>query len=484
MKRPPIVVVMGHVDHGKTSLLDYIRVNCAKAASPTAGEPRPVAGREAGGITQSIGAYEIGHNDQRITFIDTPGHQAFSQMRARGARVADVAILVVAVDDSVQEQTKEAIKVLEQTKTPFIVAITKIDKANIDINRVKNDLMAAKVFLEGYGGNVSWKGVSSKTGEGINDLLDLILLATEMEDLKYEPENPGRGFVLESKIDSRKGVVATVIVTDGKLKVGDEACVGSIRAKIRSLENFLGKPLKEAEPSSPVLVIGFKEVPAAGTELLVGGELAVPVRGAILKHSAEQLMKIREGKVVINLILKADSYGSLEALSTVIKNLPLPENYELNIISEGIGEITDGDVKFGPDVVIGFRVEASKAAMDLAKIQDVKIMTSEIVYELTKLLEDWLKSMGQKIISGDLEILAVFGKKGWEQIIGGKVVSGEVKNNAAFEVQRNSKEIGIGRIVNLQQQKKDVVKVEVGNECGLLVQSEVEIRVGDHLIFK
>ena len=475
MKRPPIVVVMGHVDHGKTSLLDQIR----KAN---------VAVREAGGITQSIGAYEIEHNGERITFIDTPGHQAFSQMRVRGAKIADVAILVVAVDDSVQEQTKEAIKVLEHPpaggqKTPFIIAITKIDKANIDINKTKNDLMAAGVLLEGYGGNVSWKGVSAKTGEGVSDLLDLILLTAEVEDLKYEPNNPGRGFVLESKSDSRRGVTATVIVTDGKLKVGDEVCVGSVPAKIKSLENFLNKPIKEAMPSAPVLVMGFKEVPKIGEELLVGGELVVP-KVALAANQPRPLMAGKDSRVVINLILKADSSGSLEALSAVIKSLPLPANHELNVISEGIGEISDGDVKWRPNIIIGFRVGAGRAADDLAKVHEVRIMTSEIIYDLVKQLDDWMKGIGQKVVSGDLEILAVFGKKGGDQqIVGGKVASGEVKNNSAFEVQRGGKGLGVGRIVNLQQQKRDAIKVEAGGECGLLIKSEVEIRAGDHLIF-
>lgn len=469
MKRPPIVVVVGHVDHGKTSLLDQIR----KAN---------IAAKEAGGITQSIGAYEIEHNGERITFIDTPGHQAFSQMRVRGAKIADVAILVVAVDDSVQEQTKEAIKVLEQSQTPFIVAITKIDKANIDIDKAKNDLMAAGVLLEGYGGNVSWKGISAKTGEGTNELLDLILLTAEVEDLKYEPNNPGRGFVLESKLDSRRGVTATVIVTDGKLRVGDEICAGSVPAKIKSLENFLGKSIKEAVPSAPVLVIGFKEVPKVGSELLVGGELVAP-QLAVIANQPRPLMAGKDNRVIVKLILKADSSGSLEALSTVIKNLPLPTNHELNVISEGIGEISDGDVKWHPDIIIGFRVGTGRAARDLAKVHDVKMMISEVIYDLIKQLEDWVKGIGQKVVSGDLEVLVFFSKKGERQVIGGKVVSGEVKNNSVFEVQRGGKGLGVGRIVNLQQQKKDAARVDLDNECGLMVKSDVEIRAGDHLLF-
>ena len=470
MKRPPIVVIIGHVDHGKTSLLDYIRKS-------------RVAEKEAGGITQSIGAYEVEHNGQKITFIDTPGHEAFMQMRARGAQLADLAVLVVAADDSVQEQTKEAIAVAQQTETPFVVAITKIDRVGeTEITKVKNDLMQLGVLLEGYGGNISWQGVSSKTGEGVKELLDLILLAADLEDLQFEPANPGHGSIIESKVDSRRGILVTAIIIDGVLKMGDKIGCDGAQAKVRNLENFLGQKIEEAEPSSPVLIIGFKEVPEVGSEFVVGGAIEYGKIADIKKP--ELIKKTTDGQTAVNIMLKADSAGSLEALSQVIKNLPTPPGYQLDVSDEGIGDITDGDVKWNPNVIIGFRVKTSRPAENLAKSNKVQIITSDIIYELIKNLEEWLKGFGVETISGDLEILAIFGKKAGRQIVGGKIVSGEARNNTAVEIQRASTNLGVARILNLQQAKQNVQKVEVDNECGLLVESDEEIRVGDHLIFK
>ncbi len=463
-------MIIGHVDHGKTSLLDYIRKS-------------RVAEKEAGGITQSIGAYEVEHNGQKITFIDTPGHEAFMQMRARGAQLADLAVLVVAADDSVQEQTKEAIAVAQQTETPFVVAITKIDRVGeTEITKVKNDLMQLGVLLEGYGGNISWQGVSSKTGEGVKELLDLILLAADLEDLQFEPANPGHGSIIESKVDSRRGILVTAIIIDGVLKMGDKIGCDGAQAKVRNLENFLGQKIEEAEPSSPVLIIGFKEVPEVGSEFVVGGAIEYGKIADIKKP--ELIKKTTDGQTAVNIMLKADSAGSLEALSQVIKNLPTPPGYQLDVSDEGIGDITDGDVKWNPNVIIGFRVKTSRPAENLAKSNKVQIITSDIIYELIKNLEEWLKGFGVETISGDLEILAIFGKKAGRQIVGGKIVSGEARNNTAVEIQRASTNLGVARILNLQQAKQNVQKVEVDNECGLLVESDEEIRVGDHLIFK
>ena len=463
-------MIIGHVDHGKTSLLDYIRKS-------------RVAEKEAGGITQSIGAYEVEHNGQKITFIDTPGHEAFMQMRARGAQLADLAVLVVAADDSVQEQTKEAIAVAQQTETPFVVAITKIDRVGeTEITKVKNDLMQLGVLLEGYGGNISWQGVSSKTGEGVKELLDLILLAADLEDLQFEPANPGHGSIIESKVDSRRGILVTAIIIDGVLKMGDKIGCDGAQAKVRNLENFLGQKIEEAEPSSPVLIIGFKEVPEVGSEFVVGGAIEYGKIADINKP--ELIKKTTDGQTAVNIMLKADSAGSLEALSQVIKNLPTPPGYQLDVSDEGIGDITDGDVKWNPNVIIGFRVKTSRPAENLAKSNKVQIITSDIIYELIKNLEEWLKGFGVETISGDLEILAIFGKKAGRQIVGGKIVSGEARNNTAVEIQRASTNLGVARILNLQQAKQNVQKVEVDNECGLLVESDEEIRVGDHLIFK
>ena len=275
LKRPPVVVVVGHVDHGKTSLLDYIRKT-------------NVAGKEAGGITQSVGAYEIEHGGKKITFIDTPGHEAFSKMRVRGAHVADIGILVVAADEGVKPQTKEALKALQDSETPFVVAMTKIDKPNADLDRVKNDLTANNVLLEGYGGNVSYQGVSSKTGEGVNELLDLILLTSDLEDLHYRPEHLASGIVLETKLDKQRGNTITVILKDGVLRRSDLIITPSARGKIKILENFLGKPVNELLPSSPAVILGFEILPEIGEEFMAG-QLSEKDLGNILKRGLKEL---------------------------------------------------------------------------------------------------------------------------------------------------------------------------------------------------
>jgi len=313
--RPPIVVVMGHVDHGKTTLLDNIKKT-------------NIAAREAGGITQSIGAYEITHNPstgsgqiKKITFIDTPGHEAFSKMRTRGAKIADLAILIVAADDSVQPQTKESIKILEETKTPFIVAINKIDKPGADVEKVKNDLMQNNVFLEGAGGNISWQKISAKNGEGVNELLDLILLAAEMESFTYNPSVNASGIILEAKMDNRRGITATGIVKNGILEYGDEIATSSACGKIKLLEDFKGESIKKIEPSSPVLILGFNTLPEIGEEFISGNiePMLMEKKEIIAKPSAEIIKNDR--RPFLNLIIKSDGSGSLEALLEIIKSL-------------------------------------------------------------------------------------------------------------------------------------------------------------------
>jgi translation initiation factor IF-2 len=462
LPRSPIVVVLGHVDHGKTSLLDYIRKT-------------NVIAKEAGGITQSIGAYEIVHNEKRITFIDTPGHEVFSKMRERGARAADLGILVVAADEGVKPQTKEAIEILNNSQTPFVAAINKIDKPNVDIERVKTELMQAGVLLEGFGGNISWHGISAKTGEGVNELLDLILLAAEMEGLTYNPEARATGVIIESKIDSRRGITASVIVKDGILKTGDEIATLSAFGKVKILENFLGEKVDEFSPSAPALILGFETLPQVGEEFASGKiELA-----EIKKEREEAVVQPEEG--LLNLIIKADVSGSLEALSEVIKTFP-----KARVIAKSVGDITDGDVKSAftsKAVIIGFRSRISRPAENLAKSSGVKIIASEIIYELLKSLEAELKALEAPIINGKLEILGVFGKKNGRQIIGGRVSTGFLKNNISVSVQRGEQIINKGKIVNLQKEKRDAGQVNEGEECGMLFESDTIIKSGDILIY-
>lgn len=483
MKRPPVIVIMGSVDHGKTTLLDFIRKT-------------NVAAKEAGGITQSAGAYEIEHNGERVTFIDTPGHEAFAKMKERGAKIADIAILVVASDDGVQPQTKEAIKIIQAAKIPFIVAINKIDKVP-DTGNVKNELMLAGVLLEGYGGNTSNQPISAKTGEGVNELLDLILLTAEVENLTYDPKAEAQGFILEAKMDSRRGVVATAIIKNGAIRQGDHIKTQDAFGKIKILENFLGKPIKEAAPASPVRILGFETLPKVGEEFLAGPDVkpsspSLPAgkAGAPMVKPAPKPFSVKtasEKQGSVRLILKADVTGSLEALAELIRTFPKKEDRSIEIIDEGVGDITDGDVQLAIStkaIIVGFKVDANKAAENLARAQNITIVQSEIIYELLKAVEEALSSFGKKLARAKLQILAVFSAKGTKQVIGGKVTEGVVSNNSVLEVERKNQVIGTGKIINLQQGKKDAKSVPATNECGLLFDSQTEIKVEDVLVVR
>jgi len=511
LPRPPVVVVLGHVDHGKTTLLDKIRKT-------------NVAAKEAGEITQLIGAYEIiytppqtntnknadkqldtsvnQHNNQResapagskrITFIDTPGHEAFNKMREHGARVADLAILVVAADEGLKPQTKESIEILNKTQTPFIVAINKIDKPTANINKVINDLTEQGVLLEKYGGQIPWQTVSAKTGEGINELLELILLVAEMENLTYSPDSQANGIIIESKLDPKRGISASVILKNGILRQGELIATESAFGKIKILENFLGQKVDSLSPSAPALILGFETMPKVGEEFFAGKINLAEIQ--IIKEKGREkpevkptILETNQSKNYINLILKADTIGSLEALKNVLSSISLKDN-QLNFLEEEVGDITDNDIKLAQAtnaIIIGFRTKTQKSAEKLAKIYSVKIISSEIIYELGKILEETLALTLPKApeILGKLEVLAVFNQKTKKQIIGGKVLSGALKKNVQTKIMRNEKEIGFGKIINLQLQKKDATEVESGNECGLLFESDTKINVGDILIYE
>lgn len=469
--RPPIVVVMGHVDHGKTSLLDYIRKT-------------NVTAKEAGGITQTIGAYEIAHSGKKITFIDTPGHEAFSKMRVRGAQAADLAILVVAADEGVKPQTKEALSQIQAVKLPFVVAINKIDKPDINLDKVKNELMTAGILLEGYGGNVSWQAISAKTGQGVQELLDLILLAAEMENLKYDPQAQAKGVVIETLRDNRRGIVVSVIVENGTLKLGEDVATATVGGKIKSLKNFLGEDVDFLEPSSPALILGFDSLPQIGEEFSTG-EIAFsliegPLAGAKKLSAAKE-----ENSDKIKVILKADNAGSLEALSDIIKALPSGKPVE--IIDQSVGRINEGDFRLAvgsPALIIGFKTKLDPTAESLQRLSSITVIVSDIIYELVKKFEDYLNSSKEPDVVGELEVLAVFGKpEKKEQIVGGKIIQGLIKNQQKFDVWRNEQSFTKGRIINLQEQRKDVSEAGMGKEVGLLTEAGDIIKVGDKLKF-
>lgn len=501
--RPPVVVVVGHVDHGKTTLLDYIR----KAN---------VAAREAGGITQAVGAYEIEHTStgahaRKITFIDTPGHEAFSAMRARGAQIADLAILVVAADEGPKPQTREAIKILEETQTPFIVALNKIDKAGAaGIEKTKGALAEAGVLLEGYGGSISWQGVAAKTGEGVDELLDLILLASDLEDLRYQPTASARGFVLEARRDARRGIEASVIIKDGILRRGDDIATATARGKVKILENFAGAVVNELSPSAPAIVIGFDELPQVGEEFFTGEvarAMKVAATGANENAGAKKnavVARVAPPKNALNLILKASDAGSLEALAIVLGSIDAGNTgsgtSSVHIIEQSVGDITDGDVKHAlatGSTIIGFKNRVASGAATLADAQRIRIITSKIVYDLEKAVEEFLTGMNEPVV-GELEVLAIFNaEKMDKQLVGGRVTTGTFRAKAACDIQRADaiptggtagdaavQSIGAGRILELREKKSEIATAEKGKEIGVLVSAAGAIQIGDKLIIR
>lgn len=477
--RPPVVVVLGHVDHGKTSLLDYIRKT-------------NVTAKESGGITQHVGAYEVEHNAKKITFLDTPGHEAFSAMRSRGVKVADIAILVVAADEGVKPQTKEAIAHAKASGTPIIVAINKIDKPEAMSQKVKTELAKEDVVVENMGGKVPAVEVSAKTGQGVKELLDLILLVAEMEDLKARIEGPAEGTIIEAYLDPRRGPTATLLVANGVLRVGDVVGTASAIGKVKILENFQNQPIPEAMPAIPAVVVGFDEVPQVGEEFRIFPDIESAKayrQNRAIKTKLEPGAVMEPDKKIFNIILKADVKGSLEAVEEMLKGLP-QENIFLRIVEAGVGDITDGDVQLARGAkaaIVGFRVKIAPQAAKLAENQAVLIKTFDVVYELLQgirqLMEQGFKPEKVRRDLGKMKVLVVFMTEKNRQIVGGRVIEGELRRDLLLEIIRQDEVIGRGRILNLQENKKDIEKAKKGQEVGILYEGEVKIQEGDTLVF-
>ena len=475
--RPPVVVVLGHVDHGKSSILEAIK-------------DLKITEKESGGITQHIGAYEVEHRKKKITFIDTPGHEAFSAMRSRGARVADIAILVVAAEESIKPQTKEAISHIKKAGIPMIVAINKIDKPEADPERVKRDLAQNDVLVESMGGKVPQVLTSAKEKKGIDELLELILLVAEIEELRGDVKKPGEGVVVEAYLDSKRGPTATLLLRDGILKKGDIIGTRSTFGKIKILENFQGEPQENVFPSTPCIIIGFEKVPQVGEkfEVYPNVESAQKYIEKKAKKSAEGEVFVIEGeKRVLNIILKADVQGSIEAIEEVLKGLP-QEKVFLRMLKGEVGEIQEGDVRLAKDSkarIIGFRVKINSIASKLAERENIKIMTFDIIYELAQevrqLMEKRVMSETVRNDLGKLKVLVVFLTEKNRQIVGGKMTEGEIKKGTKIEVLRRDELVGKGRLINLQKNKKDIEKAKKGEECGILYEGNVKIEEGDVL---
>jgi translation initiation factor IF-2 len=483
--RPPVVVVMGHIDHGKTTLLDYIRkANVTK--------------KEAGGITQHTGAYEVLHNDKRITFIDTPGHAAFSEMRSRGARIADVAVLVVAADDSIMPQTKEALAAIDEAKIPFVVAINKIDKPNADTERVKRDFMQGNIFLEGQGGTVPWVAISAKEGKGVDQLLETILLMAEIEELSMDTEKFASGIVIESHLDSKRGNAATLLLQDGTLRIGNFVVAEKSVSKVRIMEDFSGGRIDLAEPSSPVVVVGFDSLPPVGV-LWNSFEnqktaLATFTEDGVKQTALERFGGTTEGEkkhVTINMVIKSNTEGAASALKDEIAKLA-SELVSIVFLRVGAGEISDDDIKIAASgsqsFILAFHTQIANSAKELADRLGVSVVSSDIIYEIIDKIKIKVAEAEPKIdsdiIVGKVKILKVFSAKGYKQVIGGRVLEGTLSKGNLCEIVRRENVIGNGSVENLQSGKVDVNQVGVDSEFGAVVASKEKIAPGDELILR
>ncbi|TXH69699.1 MAG: translation initiation factor IF-2 [Thiothrix sp.] len=488
--RPPVVTIMGHVDHGKTSLLDYIRKT-------------RVASGEAGGITQHIGAYHVDTSRGTVTFLDTPGHAAFTKMRARGAQVTDIVVLIVAADDGVMPQTKEAIQHAKEANVPMVVAINKIDKPQADADRVLNDLSQVGVLTEEWGGDVPVVRVSAKTGVGIDDLLETILLVAEVQELKAPVDVPAKGTVIEASIERGRGAVATVLIREGTLRKGDILLCGTQYGRVRALFDETGRSVKEAGPSIPVAVVGLSSAPEAGDEAFVvsderkAREIA-ELRQEKLRDSrfaAQNSAKLDNmfsqmqtgARAQINLLVKADVQGSVEAIRSELLKLST-EEVEVRIISSGIGGLNESDMDLAAAskaIVVAFNVRADAGARRLAQDNDVEIRYYSIIYDVINdvraAMSGMLSPETREVFLGLAEVRNVFRASGFGQVAGCLVVEGVVRRGNPIRVLRDNVVIYEGELESLRRHRDDVKEVQVGTECGIAVKDYNDVRVGDQI---
>jgi translation initiation factor IF-2 len=487
INRPPVVVVLGHVDHGKSSLLEAIR-------------DFRITSKESGGITQHIGAYEVEEKGKKITFIDTPGHEAFSAMRARGAEVADIALLVVDAAQSVQPQTKEAVMAIKRAEIPMIVVLNKIDLPTANPEKIKGELSKIDVLVESYGGTIPSVEVSAKEKTGIDELLEVILLVADLQGLKSEIPSeghpvPAEGLIIESYMNGSKGPVATAIVKKGILRNKDIIATDLALAKVKHLEDFKGLPIKEAFPAQPVIILGFEKVPAVG-EKFKSYKTAEEAMAKIKKEEPKReigstVLESDPNKKVLNIILKGDVFGSLEAIEGMLKNLP-QDKVNLRILKSEAGDISETDAKLAEmskAIIIGFRVKISPTVVQFMKNdldKRLRIKTFDIIYELIQDVRSSLEKTLEPEITrkdvGKLRTILVFWGEKNRQIVGGKITEGELKKGLKLEVFRDERKIGSGRIINLQRDKKDIDRLTKGDEAGILFEGNTKIEKGDILV--
>lgn len=484
--RPPIVVVVGHIDHGKTSILDWYRKT-------------KVAEKESGGITQHIAAYEVEHRGKKLTFIDTPGHEAFPQIRIRGAKIADIAILVVAADEGVKTQTREAIAVIRQSKIPFVAALNKTDKPGANPERVKQELAKEEVLVEGYGGRVPVVEISAKTGDHLDELLETVLLLAELEDLRTDTVAPTHGVVLEASRTAQRGNSATLLILNGVLKKSDMLVIGKSVESVKIMEDFLGRAIGEAHASSPVIVAGLSTVPAAGdaftafpdkksAEAFVGSLPALDPDTKMKPSSLASDGAEATGKSVFNVMIKADAQGSREALESEIQKLAT-ENVAIKILTSAVGDVNESDVKRAAATrlvtIAGFRVRTDASAREMARHANIRILTGTVIYELLDAVKREIALLipaeKKRTVIGRIKILKFFKKDNGGQIVGGRVEEGIAAKGAGIEISRNGEAAGAGAIAHLQREKTPQDSVGAGAECGLLIQTKTSIQPGDTL---
>lgn len=491
--KPPVVTVIGHVDHGKTTLLDTIRKT-------------DVTKGEVGGITQRIGAYQINIDHKKIVFIDTPGHEAFTTMRARGVKATDIAVLVVAADDGVMPQTVEAINHAKAANVPIIVAINKIDKANANVEKVKKGLTKYDLVPEEWGGETLMVEVSALQNKGIEKLLETISLQAEMLDLKANPDIPAKGLIIETKLEKKRGIIASVLIQDGALKIGDYFIAGLSYGKIRNLLDDKGKNIKKAGPSTPVEIIGFCKMPQAGDYFqVVPDDKLVKIiiseredegRSKIIVKSSLSLdnlfLEMKEGKIdKLNIILKTDTQGSLDALQESIRKIKIEnEEVKIDIIHAGVGNITETDVMLASAskaIIIGFNIRPDTNVRKIAKSEKVDIRLYKIIYdlidEIKSALEGYLKPKIEEYICGQAEVREVFKIPKIGTIAGSYVLNGKISNNDNIRAIRDGKLIYEGKISSLKRFKEDIKEVNTGFECGIGIEKFNDIKLKDILEF-
>ncbi len=494
--RPPVVVVMGHIDHGKSTLLDYIRNTNATES-------------EVGGITQNISAYEVLHKDEKgvnkeITFLDTPGHESFSKMRERGAIIADIAILVVSAEDGVKSQTIEAWRTITEMKLPSIVAINKIDRPNANIEKTKKELAENEIYLENYGGKIPYVEISAKAGTGVDDLLSLILILSEMENFTGNTEEDASGFVIEADLDSKRGIQATLIIKNGSLHKGMFVVVEDAITSTRIIQNFKGVMIDTASFSAPIRLCGFDKMPKVGAAFKTFKN-----KKEAIKYIEERSFRLADtppykegeastpllnkewvggGKKIIPILLKADVSGSLEAIEKEIAKIR-SESAEFKIIVKGVGPISESDIKNISNsknaIIIGFNVKADKSALEVAQKRGISISFFDVIYKMTEWLIEQMEKLRPKIetieTTGRAKIIRAFSRTKNFQIVGGKVTEGRIVLNGTVKIMRREFEIGCGKIVNLEKGKIKTGIIEEGLEFGMMIESKIEIAQGDIL---